>query len=418
MNNTALNSIIWAMLSLLLTFMPPASSAIYNHANSVDAAAEVNEQTAGSNESRVVEIQAEKFLSDDAGIWIAQAPAPPSPPLPPLPPLPPIAPLSPMIDIDKIVSSALSDAFGTSPMINSRTVKNAPYRAEVISERVQTLADSNQIVKRTAQMSFRDSVGRTRIEARDADGALRTINIFDAADGARYVLKPATKSAIKSVPDPNFMKRLEELRERAKSTAKDTKATILRGGTPGEQVIVHRVESNADGAKASASENINVQVFRSNGTEPLEVTSGTSHMITKGKYASISIGDANGSADAIMSSSLGATFQDRAWSSKATTKELGFKDIEGVRAEGKLRSYTIPAQEIGNKNAITVSTETWISPELQITVYSKHSDPRTGEVIYRLANVNRSEPSRALFSVPDDYTVKSTSMPSSSTRSK
>ena len=411
MNNSALSSTIWAIFASLLMLTPLASSAAHD-------GVEVDERATSSNETRVVEIQTENFVADDAGIWMAQAPTPPPPPSPPLPPLPPQSPLSPTIDIDRIVSSALSGAFGTASMIDNRIIKNAPYRADVISERVQTFADGNQIVKRTAQMSFRDSVGRTRIESRDADGAARSINIFDAADGTRYVLKPATKSAIKSVMDPNFMKRLEELRERAKSAAKDTKATVLRGGTRGEQVIVHRVESNADRSKGDVSENINVQVFRSNGIEPLEVVSGTSHMITDGKRASISIGQANGSADALMSSSLGAIFQDRAWSSKATTKELGFKDIEGVRAEGKLRFYTIPAGEIGNKNAITVSTETWTSPELQITVYSKHSDPRTGEVIYRLANVNRSEQPRALFLVPDDYTVKSTSMPSISVGTK
>jgi len=405
MNNSALSSTIWAIFASLLMLTPLASSAAHD-------GIDVDERATSSNETRAVEIQTEKFHANDAGIWIAQASTPPTPPLPPL------APLSAMIDIDKIVSSALSGAFGTASMIDNRIIKNAPYRADVISERVQTLADGNQIVKRTAQMSFRDSVGRTRIESRDADGAARSINIFDAADGTRYVLKPATKSAIKSVMDPNFMKRIEELRERAKSAAKDTKATVLRGGTRGEQVIVHRVESHADGSKGGASENINVQVFRSNGIEPLEVVSGTSHMLTDGKRASISIGQANGSADALMSSSLGATFQDRAWFSKAITKELGFKDIEGMRVEGKLRSYTIPAQEIGNKNAITVSTETWTSPELQITVYSKHSDPRTGDVIYRLANVNRSEQARALFLVPDDYTTKSMSMPSVSVGSK
>jgi hypothetical protein len=105
---------------------------------------------------------------------------------------------------------------------------------------------------------------------------------------------------------------------------------------------------------------------------------------------------------------LGNLFQDRAWSSKATTKELGTKDIEGVRAEGKLRSYTIPAGEVGNKNPITVSTETWTSPDLQLTVYSKHSDPRVGDTIYRLTNLKRAEPSLSLFTAPDGYTIKET----------
>jgi hypothetical protein len=119
----------------------------------------------------------------------------------------------------------------------------------------------------------------------------------------------------------------------------------------------------------------------------------------------------NSSGMAMLGSGVGAittSIQDRTWSSKATTRELGSRDIDGVRAEGKMRSYTIPAGEIGNKNAITVTTETWISPDLQITVYSKHSDPRTGDIIYRLANVKRSEPSLSLFTMPDGYTLRET----------
>jgi hypothetical protein len=37
---------------------------------------------------------------------------------------------------------------------------------------------------------------------------------------------------------------------------------------------------------------------------------------------------------------------------------------------------------------------------------SKQSDPRFGETTYRLTNINRAEPSRSLFEVPSDYTVK------------
>jgi hypothetical protein len=39
-------------------------------------------------------------------------------------------------------------------------------------------------------------------------------------------------------------------------------------------------------------------------------------------------------------------------------------------------------------------------------VYHKHSDPRSGEVVYRLENLKRDEPAPALFTVPSDYTVK------------
>jgi len=35
-----------------------------------------------------------------------------------------------------------------------------------------------------------------------------------------------------------------------------------------------------------------------------------------------------------------------------------------------------------------------------------HSDPRFGETTYRLTNISRAEPDRALFEVPAGYTVK------------
>jgi hypothetical protein len=53
-----------------------------------------------------------------------------------------------------------------------------------------------------------------------------------------------------------------------------------------------------------------------------------------------------------------------------------------------------------------VSDERWYSPDLQVTVYTKHSDPRSGEVVYRLEKIRRDEPQAALFTVPADYTVK------------
>jgi hypothetical protein len=40
---------------------------------------------------------------------------------------------------------------------------------------------------------------------------------------------------------------------------------------------------------------------------------------------------------------------------------------------------------------------------LQTLLISKHHDPRSGETIYRLTNINRSEPDRSLFEVPSDY---------------
>ena len=38
-------------------------------------------------------------------------------------------------------------------------------------------------------------------------------------------------------------------------------------------------------------------------------------------------------------------------------------------------------------------------------VASKHADPRTGTVDYRLANVTLGEPAADLFAIPPGYTV-------------
>ena len=36
---------------------------------------------------------------------------------------------------------------------------------------------------------------------------------------------------------------------------------------------------------------------------------------------------------------------------------------------------------------------------------TKHSDPRMGETVYRLTQINRSEPDRTLFGIPGDYII-------------
>jgi hypothetical protein len=87
---------------------------------------------------------------------------------------------------------------------------------------------------------------------------------------------------------------------------------------------------------------------------------------------------------------------------------LEHKTFEGLAVEGRKTTTTIPAGAIGNELPITITSEEWSSPELHVLVLTRHSDPRTGESSYRLANIVRAEPDRSLFMVPPDYTVKDT----------
>jgi hypothetical protein len=85
------------------------------------------------------------------------------------------------------------------------------------------------------------------------------------------------------------------------------------------------------------------------------------------------------------------------------TEALGRQTIEGVQADGRRTTITIPAGQAGNDLPIHIVMESWYSPDLQTTVLSKHSDPRNGETVTRLTNIGRGEPSHALFEAPADY---------------
>jgi len=71
-------------------------------------------------------------------------------------------------------------------------------------------------------------------------------------------------------------------------------------------------------------------------------------------------------------------------------EDLGTQTIEGVSAQGKRETVTIPAGEIGNERPIEIVTETWFSPELHTMVLRKHSDPRLGDSTYRLTDIKRN----------------------------
>ena len=306
-------------------------------------------------------------------------------------------------DVDMLISNAMSEAFSNSASgftsVSRKPVKNAPYSAEIISEKIQTLPDGNQISRRTSTVTYRDSAGRTRQETRDAKGDVKSIQIHDVVEGSRYVISPSTKTATKIGMNRELQKHVEELTEKAKAMARDGKAPVVIRSDNGDTVVVKRSEETAPDGKKEIREEVKVRVVRAGDTPG---TRAETHALSPTNGHAMG----NAIAESMRLGPLGTSFQDSKWASKTTTAELGTRDFDGIRAEGKRRSYTIPAGEIGNKNPITVTSETWISPDLQVTVYSKQSDPRTGDSIYRLANVKRSEQPLSLFIVPAEYTLR------------
>ena len=266
--------------------------------------------------------------------------------------------------------------------MHGKPVKNAPYSAEVISEQQHSLADGNQIVNKSSAMTYRDSAGRTRHEVRDASGNVRSITIHDAVEGVTFILRPETKIATKiSAP--------RELAALAGQKARARLDELRKGGEGGEreQLIVKRIERAEGEGNARVDENVRIRIPKNGEARALAGLAGLQRL--EG-----------------LNLMIAGAFGDIKWSAKATNKDLGTKEIDGIKATGTLRSYDIPAGEIGNRNAIVVSNETWYSPELKVTLLAKRSDPRSGERTYRVTGLRRDEPAASLFAVPSDYTIR------------
>jgi hypothetical protein len=239
-------------------------------------------------------------------------------------------------------------------MVPSKVVKGAPYSAVAATEMTQLLSDGNQISHKTTSSIYRDSQGRTRREENFAGIGLLVINgrqprgvvfISDPVSGSDYVLEPENKIARRM---PSFP---------------------------------------ANGITTS-------KVFAMGGA--IHVSGGP------GIQASPEFGVSGG---AVLSAEPGmeASPESRV---QASSESLGQQTIEGVVAEGKRTTITIPAGAMGNQRPITTVTEEWLSRDLQVIVLSTTQDPRMGETTYRLTNIQRVEPPATLFTLPADYTVK------------
>jgi hypothetical protein len=287
-------------------------------------------------------------------------------------------------------------------------VKNAPYSAEAVSESMQRLADGNQIVNTSRSMQYRDGAGRTRTEVHGEDGEVRTITISDPVEGARWILNPGRKSATR-LDMKSELARAEADAARAAATQARIAASQARAQAEGARHLADQQRRAADQARERIDQ-LRREGKLQEGTHIIvkDVQRGldaTEVRVRVAQPAPMAMPAARAMSAQIAPMIIGAV-NDGKWSAKAVTRELGGRDFSGVRAEGNQRSYTIPAGEIGNRAPIEVSSETWYSPELQVTVYHKRSDPRSGEVVYRLDKLKRGEPPAALFSVPSDYTVR------------
>jgi hypothetical protein len=86
-------------------------------------------------------------------------------------------------------------------------------------------------------------------------------------------------------------------------------------------------------------------------------------------------------------------------------EEIGTQPLGGLTLTGIRKSHTIPAAMSGTGKDIVIVDEYWYSPDLSIYMIIKHNDPRTGEQIVAVSEVDRHEPNASVFAVPATYKV-------------
>jgi len=88
-----------------------------------------------------------------------------------------------------------------------------------------------------------------------------------------------------------------------------------------------------------------------------------------------------------------------------SSEPLGTQILEGIQAQGHRTIMTYPIGSMGNDRPVVTTMENWISPEFNITILSKTSDPRSGESVRALVNISLAEPDPSLFQIPPGYKI-------------
>lgn len=242
-------------------------------------------------------------------------------------------------------------------------VKGAPFSAQVVREDSRILANGVHISHKWTGAIYRDSEGRTRRE-QPSQAAAEIVMIEDPVGAVSYRLNLIQHTAQK-IPYELIQRKMDAEKVARRRSEED---------------IQKRQED--EGAKKQQLEEALV------------------------KARSAAAGLPPGSAVTVNPDGNQAkTFGYAKTELPQKIEQLGKQIMEGVEAEGTRSTITIPAGKEGNDQPFDIVSERWYSADLQMTVMSKHSDPRTGDNVYRLVNVNRSEPPSSLFAPPSDFTV-------------
>jgi len=290
-----------------------------------------------------------------------------------------------MAQLDKAKAEVEMKMMGA---VKGFTVKGAPYSGEEVSETNQVLADGTRIHRENRANVYRDSEGRTRRETPD------NITIVDPVANVTYVLNPKSMTGQKL---PMAMATYSFVRKEATTPVGIGSGAGAGAGagfaTTSNATFTMRMESEG----GTPTITVNGQTL-----DPKQVQ----ELIAKAKARGDQTVTYNGvTLDSQAIAGAKITTAGPIMMKKQVGESIGSQVIEGVKSEGHRTTNTIEVGAIGNDRPIQVTGESWYSPELQTTVMSKHSDPRTGEENFRLIGINRNEPAPYLFQPPSGYTI-------------
>ena len=277
--------------------------------------------------------------------------------------------------------------------VEAKRVVGVPYSAEAVRESVQVLADGNRIVRRSVLRVYRDGEGRTRREELGPDGQVLSIAISDPANGTSFMFDPAANVARRT----------------------GVATFVSSGGVAGDTTSAKEItltfspESKAH-AELKAAQEADLKARQHAELKAAQEADLKAKQHADQAAAAVAATKPHATGEHVTISTVGPVTWVAAGaagaSSPATKEDLGQQVIEGVMAKGTRTTTVIPAGAIGNELPITVTSEEWFSPDLNVLVMTKHADPRSGETTYRLTGITRGEPDPSLFDLPAGVTIK------------
>lgn len=320
--------------------------------------------------------------------------------------------LSTLFVLAFVVITSAQDAKPVAPVAvrSGGIVKGQPYSAEAVTESTQTLLDGNKIVRRSVSRLYRDSEGRTRREDMKSQvgvpGAVvdipQSITITDPVAGVRYDLDTKKNTARASDYRVSFAMPAIMPMPAMKAPSFDAKPIPVPAVKIGERAMkAEDVSQLSEADRAKIAELRKGYELRTEERQK-EMAQRQAEREKMQREREQAQAERQKEAEARrIEAEKARAIED----SHTRTEKLGVQNIEGVEAEGTRTITTIPAGQIGNERDIEVINERWFSKDLQVTVMTRHSDPRSGEQVYRLTNINRSDPPITLFAPPADYNV-------------